>query len=113
SAIQIGIDWRARRDLQAHLERMARSGQTSSKAGLANLLRETILALRRAELSWLYSAVANYHPMSAASAEGIYRQRGVDARSRFKQELVRNVDGAKTEQRAAEMRARPEEGEGV
>lgn len=113
SAIQLGIDWRARRELQAHLERMAKSGQTATQAGLANLLRETVLAIRRAELSWLYCAVANYHPMSAASAEGIFRQLGVDARSRFRQELVRNVAGQKTEQQAAAMRARHEEGEGV
>lgn len=113
SAIQLGIDWRARRDLQAHLERLARSGQTATQAGLANLLRETVLSLRRAELSWLYAAIANYHPMSAASAEGIFRQLGVDARSRFRQEVVRNVDGMKSEQQAAEMRARSEEGEGV
>src|SRR5690606_19039454 len=74
---------------------------------------ETVLALRRAEMSWLYAAVANYHPMSAASAEGIFRQLGVDARSRFRHELVRNVDGHKTEMQAPELRARPEEGEGV
>lgn len=113
SAIQLGIDWRARRDLQAHLERLARSGQTNTQAGLANLLRETVLSLRRAELSWLYAAVANYHPMSAASAEGIFRQLGVDARSRFRQEVVRNVDGSLTQQQVGEMRARAEEGEGV
>ena len=76
-------------------------------------MRETILGLRRAELSWLYCAIANYHPMSAASAEGIFRQLGVDARSRFRNELVRNVDGSKIEQQAAEMRARSDEGEGV
>jgi uncharacterized membrane protein len=113
SAVQLGIDWRARRDLQTQLERLARSGQTGSPSGLATLLRETVLGVRRAELSWLYAAVANYHPMSAAMAEGIFRQLGVDARARFKQEVVRNVDGHKSSQEAAEMRARSEEGEGV
>jgi uncharacterized membrane protein len=113
SAVQIGIDWRARRELQATLERMAQSGQTSSQGGLANLLRETVLNLQRHETSWLYAAVANYHPMSAAMAEGIFRQLGVDARSRFRQETVRNVDGQKMEHAAPEMRARAEEGEGV
>lgn len=113
SAIQLGIDWRARRELQAHLERLARSGRTSSQAGLAELLRETIIGLRRAELSWLYAAVANYHPMSAASAEGIFRRIASDARSRFRHELVRNVDGSMSEQQTPEMRARSDEGEGV
>lgn len=113
SAIRLGIDWRARRELQAHLDRMAKSGQTSSQAGLANLLRETVLSLRRCELSWLYCSIANYHPMSPAMAEGIFRQLGVDARSKFQEELVRNVDGQKSTRDASEMRARPEEGEGV
>lgn len=113
SAIRLGIDWRARRELQAALERMARSGQTATPAGLANLLRETVLHLRRAERSWLYCNVANYHPMSAAMAEGIFRQLSIDARSRFQEELVRNVDGDQSTREASAMRARPEEGEGV
>lgn len=113
SAIRLGIDWRARRELQAHLERLAKSGQTGTQAGLASLLRETILGLRRAELAWLYANVANYKPMSAAMAEGIFRQLGTDARSRFRHELVRNADGSTSEVSAPEMRARPEEGEGV
>ena len=113
SAIRLGVDWRARRDLQAHLERLARSGQTGTPAGLANLLRETVLGLRRAELAWLYASVANYHPMSAAMAEGIFRQLGMDSRSKFRQELVRNADGQSTTQEAGELRAHPNEGEGT
>ncbi len=113
SALQLAIDWRARRELQSKLEQLAKSGQTSSRNGLATLLRETVVSLRRAELSWLYAAVANYHPMSAASAEGIFRQLGVDARSRFRRELVRNADGHRSEQDAGQMQARSEEGEGV
>ncbi|MEQ8452858.1 MAG: DUF1517 domain-containing protein [Sandaracinaceae bacterium] len=113
SAIRLGVDWRARRELQAHLERLAKSGQTNSQAGLANLLRETILGLRRAELAWLYADVSNYKPMSAASAEGIFRQLGSDARARFRHELVRNADGTQTSKDAPEMRAHPNEGEGV
>ncbi|HJL14477.1 MAG TPA: DUF1517 domain-containing protein [Sandaracinaceae bacterium LLY-WYZ-13_1] len=113
SAIRLGIDWRARRELQANLERMAQSGRTNTQAGLAELLRETVLNLRRAELSWLYCNIANYHPMSPAQAEGIFRQLAVDARSKFKEELVRNVDGDTSTREASEMRARPEEGEGV
>lgn len=113
SAIRLGIDWRARRDVQARLEQLAQSGQTSSQAGLANLLRETVLMLRRAELSWLYASVSNYHPMSAAQAEGIFRQLGLQARAQFREELVRNADGSVTRRDAPEMRAHRHEGEGV
>jgi uncharacterized membrane protein len=113
SAVRLGIDWRARRELQAKLERLARSGRTSTKAGLAELLRETVLELRRAELSWLYCNVANYHPMSSAQAEGIFRQLSVEARSKFREELVRETDGQRSSREASALRARPEEGEGV
>jgi len=113
SAIRLGIDWRARREVQARLEELARSGQTRSQSGLATLLRETVLMLRRSELAWLYANVANYHPMSAASAEGIFRQLGMQARSGFKNELIRNADGSVSQREAPEMRAHANEGEGV
>jgi len=113
SAIRLGIDWRARKEVQARLTQLAESGHTKSQAGLATLLRETVLMLRRSELSWLYASVSNYHPMSAASAEGIFRQLGVQARSAFREELVRNADGSKTSKDAPEMRAHANEGEGV
>jgi len=113
SAIRLGIDWRARKDVQARLTQLAQSGQTQSQAGLATLLRETVLMLRRCELSWLYASVSNYHPMSAASAEGIFRQLGIQARSAFREELVRNADGSTTSKDAPEMRAHKHEGEGV
>lgn len=113
SAIRLGIDWRARKQVQAKLEQLAKSGQTNTQAGLANLLRETVVELRRAELAWLYANVANYHPMSAAAAEGIFRQLAVDSRSKFRHELVRNADGSQTSQDAPAMRAHPTEGEGV
>lgn len=113
SAIRLGIDWRARKEVQARLTQLAQSGQTSSPAGLANLLRETVLMLRRSELAWLYADVANYHPMSAASAEGIFRQLGMDARASFRHELVRNADGTMSQRDAPEMRAHAHEGQGV
>jgi uncharacterized membrane protein len=113
SAIQLGIDWRARREVQARLTQLAQSGQTGTPAGLANLLRETVLMLRRSELAWLYANVANYHPMSAAQAEGIFRQLGMSARASFRHELVRNADGTMSKVDAPEMRAHPNEGEGV
>ncbi|MCZ7679752.1 MAG: DUF1517 domain-containing protein [Sandaracinaceae bacterium] len=113
SALQLGIDWRARAALQSRLEALARSGSTSSPAGLARLLRETVVALRRAEASWLYAAVASYRPMSPASAEGIFRQLAVDARSRFRTEVLRNADGEVREGAAPPVSARADEGDGV
>lgn len=113
SALRLAVDWRARRVLQDRLDALAQRSDTSSKRGLAALLGTTVRALRETEVAWLYANVANYHPMSEAMAEGIFRQLGVDARSKFQDEVVRNVDGTATHREAAAMRARPEEGEGV
>ncbi|MCB9595538.1 MAG: DUF1517 domain-containing protein [Sandaracinaceae bacterium] len=113
SAIRLGIDWRARKMVQERLTQLASSGQTNTPAGLANLLRETILMLRRAEIAWLYASVANYHPMSAPSAEGIFRQLGTAARAQFREELIRNADGSTSRRDAPQMQAHKHEGEGV
>ncbi|MCA9609416.1 MAG: DUF1517 domain-containing protein, partial [Myxococcales bacterium] len=57
--------------------------------------------------------VANYHPMSSAQAEGIFRQLATQARAQFREELIRNADGSTTRRDAPEMRAHKHEGEGV
>lgn len=113
ASLQLGVDWRARRELQATLERLGAAGITSSPAGLCYLLQETVHALRRAELSWLYAAVGDHRPTSAEAAESTFRQLGVRARSRFQEELLRNADGAKITRDASPVRPHPTEGEGV
>jgi uncharacterized membrane protein len=113
SAITLAIDWRARRDVQAVLMDLAKRGDTASKDGRARLLRSTVGALRRAEISWLYADVLNYEPMSPAVAESVFRQLTFATRARFKKELLRNADGTIVEEKDHERSARPEEGEGV
>jgi len=113
SALAIGIDWRARRELQAQLLRLAQSGQTGTREGRAHLLRETVLALRRAELSWLYVGYREQGGYSNAEAESTFRSAGDDYRARFRRELVRGVDGQVAQTDAPQMQARAEEGEGV
>jgi uncharacterized membrane protein len=113
SALQLAIDWRARREVQAQLEQLAKSADSGSKAGLVAVLRDTTHALQRAKLAWLYGGITNHHPMNAASAEGIFRQLVGDARAKYKKELVHEVDGHHVETDAGQQRARAEEGEGV
>ena len=113
SAIRIGIDWRARKAVQDRLTELAESGRTDTPTGLAHLLRETVVLLQRSEIAWLYANVSNFHPMSAASAEGIFRQLGTQARAQFSEELLRNTDGSVSRDEASELRAHPNEGEGV
>ncbi|MCB9593267.1 MAG: DUF1517 domain-containing protein [Sandaracinaceae bacterium] len=114
SRLSIGIDWRARRDVQGTLTRLAQSGDTSSPQGLANLLRETVLALRRAEMSWLYIAQENSGPMAPQSAEQQFHQIANNVRARFQKETVRaGWGGGVQQQDAGAMQANKNEGEGT
>ncbi|MBX3269031.1 MAG: DUF1517 domain-containing protein [Sandaracinaceae bacterium] len=114
SRLSIGIDWRARRDVQATLTRLAQSGDTSSPQGLANLLRETVLALRRAEMSWLYVSQESFGPIAPQSAEQQFRQIAMSQRSRFQKETVRaGWGGGVQQQDAGPMQAHKNEGEGT
>lgn len=111
-ALSIGVDWRARRFVQQRLEQLAR-GDTSSPTGLAGLLRATVETLTSVRLGWLYAGAYNAEPMLEAQAQAEFLRIAADLRSRFRHELLRNADGALQTTDAPELRARPEEGEGV
>lgn len=113
SELAIGVDWRARAELQEGLARMAASGDTATEAGRAKLLGEAALALRRAELSWLYVGYQELGWLAPSAAERAFRNSAADARARFRRELVRNADGVVTEAAPGELAARPEEGPGL
>jgi uncharacterized membrane protein len=114
SELALGVDWRARADLQAALAQLAASGDTGSEAGRARLLGETTLALRRAELSWLYVGYQELGWRAPSEAESTFRNAANDARARFQREMVRNADGHVTTGPApAALSARPEEGPGL
>jgi len=111
--LSLGIDWRARPEIQATLTRLAQSGDTTSPQGLCNLLRETVLALRRAELSWLYIAQESQGPMAPQDAEAQFGQMAMNLRARFTTETVRGWGGDVQQQQGAEMQAHKNEGEGT
>lgn len=114
SALALALDWRARADLQTLLAQLAASGRTSTSEGRAELLRETCVALLRAELSWLYASYLVERGLGPQAAEARFRTASSDARSRFKREVVRVVDDQATRtQNAPELHARAEEGKGV
>ena len=113
SKLSLGVDWRARRELQDTLKRLAETGDTSSPQGLAHLLRETVLALRRAELSWLYVAHESQGPLSPQNAEQNFNQLATSARAAFRAELVRGAGGQVHQQSTPEMQANKNEGEGT
>ena len=81
SAIALGIDWRARRELQARFADLAASGDVKTREGRVRLLRETSLLLRRCEQSWLYAGVVNHSLASRSTAEASFRRAAADARA--------------------------------
>ena len=112
STLQLGIDWYARAELQQALARMAASGSTRSSEGRADLLSETELALRRAELSWVYVGYHNLGWHTPSEAQAQFKAAAKQARVEFRRELVRNVDGNVMTAAPPPLTARPDEGPG-
>lgn len=113
TALSIGLDWRARKQLQDQLKRLAETGDTRSPAGLAHLLSETVLALRRNEISWLYANYRDEGGLAPQNAQPTFARIAQDLRARFQSEVVRGASGQMQAQDAPAMRARGEEGEGT
>lgn len=113
SAIALGIDWRARRELQARFAELAASGDVKTREGRVRLLRETSLLLRRCEQSWLYAAVVNHSLASRETAEASFRRTAADARARYKKEVVRGDQSGVQRSDPGPQTARRTEGEGV
>ena len=111
--IAIGLDWRARAQLQQQLMQLAQRGDTRSPQGLANLLSETVLSLRRNEMSWLYAAYKDGGVHAPQQAQGAFQQLANEARSRFRAELVRGAGGQVNVTDAPGMQARADEGKGT
>ena len=111
--LSIALDWRARAQLQQHLLQLAQTGDTRSPQGLTNLLNETVLALRRNEISWLYAAYKDQGSHAPQQAQSVFQQLANDARSRFRTELVRGAAGQLQQQATPEMQARADEGKGT
>lgn len=113
SSLVLGIDWHARRELQGKLAALAAEGLGGTPEGRARMLREVVLALERAELSWLYVACDEPESLSSAAAQPAFLAACHKARSRFHRELIRNEGGEVTTEAAVPMTIRPEEGAGT
>jgi uncharacterized membrane protein len=113
SKLSLGVDWRSRKELQETLTRLAQSGDTNSPQGLANLLRETVLALRRSELAWLYVHHQDTQSLAPQNAQQQFQQMTMQARAAFRHELVRGADGQVINQTTPEMQANQNEGLGT
>jgi uncharacterized membrane protein len=70
SSLVLGIDWNARRELQRQLAALAADKIGGTAEGRVRMLGEVVLALERAELSWLYVA-CDQEPQSLSAAAGM------------------------------------------
>lgn len=113
SVVTLAIDWRARAAVQKELARLARTADTSTREGRSLLLREAVSSILHAEVSWLYAGASDYTcNLSPQRAEQIFRTAASKAKTRYKKETLRNVEGAKSES-TVDSAARPHEGAGV
>jgi uncharacterized membrane protein len=113
SMLQLAIDWRARKFVQAELAKLAREGDTASKEGRARLLQATTKALASVKLAWLYAGARNFAPMPKERAQREFTLIANDARATFRQEIVRGAAGRVVTVEAVGIRAREQEGPGV
>jgi uncharacterized membrane protein len=90
--VQLGIG-RSGRALQRRLEEFASTGDTSSEAGLAELLRQTGLELLREKDSIRYALVEPSGPFSLTNGETKLNGAAMAERSRFQVERVRGAHG--------------------
>ena len=113
TVLRVVVDWRERKFIQAELERIARTANTSTTPGLVRMLREVTVVLRRVRDAWLYAGIVNARPMRAPDAEAWFQQHAQDARTRFREELIRNAEGGVVTRAAGALDARSDEGEGL
>ncbi len=113
TSLMIAIDARARSRLQRKLDEMARTGNTSTAAGRRQLLSAAIAAIEAERAAWAYVGSHDARPAPPAQAERTFTRMTGDLRSRFRHELVRNVEGAIDRRDGPQMTARAEEGDGL
>jgi uncharacterized membrane protein len=99
--VQLAVG-RSGRGIQKRLEEFASTGDTSSEAGLAELLRQTALELMREKDSIRYSQIEASGPFSLTNGEAKMNGAAMAERSRFQVERVRGSDGQVRRSEAAQ-----------
>ncbi len=88
--VQVGLMAQAR-ELQRDLNRLAAKADTGTSEGLANVLRETSLALMRHPDYWMYGA-AESQQTSLSAAEAQFNRLSLAERSKFSHESLSNFN---------------------
>ena len=85
----------------------------STPEGRTAMLREVALLLRRVRDAWVYGGAVNEPMRSLDSSKSTFDRHVDDARSRFREETIRNEQGAQTSTAASEYTPRMDEGAGL
>lgn len=113
TVLRVAIDGRARKFVQTELLRIAKVADTSTEAGRASMLSEVSLMLRKLRDAWVYGGAINEAMRDLGTAKRTFDKHVDDARSRFREEVIRNADGKLVTRDASEYSPRGDEGAGL
>ena len=113
TVLRVALDGRARKFVQTELARIAKVADPATDTGRVKLLREVTLMLRRLRDAWIYGGAVNEAQSDLDSEKPIFDHHVDDARSRFMQETVSNVEGVQSAADASHYVPRSDQGDGV
>lgn len=113
SVIRIAVDGRARKFVQTELARIAKTADTSTDEGRTIMLHEVAGLLRKLRDAWVYGGAVNEPMRAQQAAKSAFDEHVDDARSRFREEVIRNADGTVKTRAASEYTPRSDEGAGL
>jgi uncharacterized membrane protein len=113
TVLRVALDARVRPFVQKELDRIARTADTKTKAGLLKSLNEVARLLRRLRDTWVYAGAINEDMRDVDRAQATFERHVANARATFQHELVRNRDGVLTTAEAPASTPRAEEGPGL
>jgi uncharacterized membrane protein len=113
SVLRIAIDGRARKFIQTELENIAQETDTATPEGRTAMLREVALLLRRVRDAWVYGGAVNEPMRELGAAKTVFDKHVDEARSRFREETIRNEQGTKTTTAGSAYSPRSDEGAGL
>lgn len=101
NTLQVGLLAEAR-ELQADLDRIAQTADTSSSAGLSMVLQEAVLALLRHPEYWVY-ANSSFQQKRWAAAEAEYNRLLLAERSKLSAETLSNFNDQRAQSQTATL----------
>lgn len=113
SVLRVAVDGRARKFVQTELRRIAETADTRTDWGRAYMLHQVAFLCRRLRDAWVYGGALNYEMRAIGDAKQQFDRAVDDARSRFREEVIRNADGTITRKQPSAYVPRSDEGEGL